>query len=376
MDETSADFKRPPVAQLRGLAPSDPEAADWLALQRDFAWSPELLAVRLSAGALPAEWVRGRRLPEQEIRQLTRLGVRIVPRGHAVFPDRLAAIPDPPPVLLVRGQPTCLGSTGVAIVGARAATETARRATRRLARELAAAGVTVISGLARGIDAEAHQGALEAEGTTIAVLACGPDQIYPPEHRRLADAIMERGAVVTEMPLGTSPRRAHFPLRNRLISGLSLGVVVAEARQRSGSLITVRHALNQGREVFVLPGSVEGPFAAGSNALLRDGARSVACAREVMEDLGIEPLPTLPLAAPPRSSQSEPAVSVDASAPGANAAVARIVAALEASPITRQGLAEGLGLGPGELARALLELELAGRIVEDRDGRLQLNWHT
>lgn len=360
-----------PAEEPRGLSPRDPEAADWLALQREFAWSPEMLAMRLAAGALPEEFAHGRKLSEREIRRLVQLGVRIVPLGNAAFPERLAAIPDPPPVLLVRGQPACLLSTGVAIVGARAATEAARRATRRLARELGASGVTVISGLARGIDAEAHRGALEAGASTIAVLACGPDQIYPPEHRRLAEEIMERGAVVTEMPVGTSPRRAHFPLRNRLISGLSLGVIVAEARQRSGSLITVRHALNQGREVFVLPGPVEGPFAAGSNALLRDGARSVVCARDVLEDLGIEPRRTLPLARPEPTPQE---ASASRSALKSNAATAQILATLETSPITRQALAAGLALGPGELARALLELELAGRIIEDRDGRLQLNW--
>ena len=135
--------------------------------------------------------------------------------------------------------------------------------------------MTIVSGLARGIDAEAHRGALEAGGRTLGVLACGLDRIYPPEHRQLVEEMLENGAILSEMPLGVAPRREFFPLRNRIISGLCLATIVVEARRRSGSLITVRHALNQGREVFVVPGSIDGPFAEGTNQLLRDGARPI-----------------------------------------------------------------------------------------------------
>ena len=362
----------------QGLAPAD--AQGWLRLQRIFAWSPEQIAPQLEAGWSPDEILasatgrraiahasvdpapRGQRDPAWHLACLDELGVRIVPRPDPAYPERLAALVDAPPVLMVRGEASSLGSLCVAIVGARAATQTARQTARRLGRELAACGVTIVSGLARGIDAEAHRGALEAGGRTIAVLACGLDQVYPPEHRRLAQEICERGAVVSEMPIGAKPRRAHFPLRNRLISGLSVGVIVVEARRRSGSLITVRHALNQGREVFVVPGSVVGPFAEGTNHLLREGARPIRDARDVLEDLRLE-------MADPTSTSTESAPHA-----GVESVSGRIRTLLESGPLSRDALAERLVLPPGELARALLELELVHRVVEDRDGCLHLDW--
>ena len=210
--------------------------------------------------------------------RLEHLGVRIVPLLEPGYPDALLNLDDAPLVLSVRGQVDRLGDPSVAIVGARAATRSARGIARQLAFDLSRAGITIVSGLARGIDAEAHRGALDAGGATIGVLACGIDRIYPPEHRGLAQEMMQRGAVVSELPLGALPRPLHFPLRNRIISGLSRAVVVVEARARSGSLITVRHALAQGREVFVVPGAVDGPFAAGTNQLLREGARAIRSA--------------------------------------------------------------------------------------------------
>ncbi len=227
----------------------------------------------------------------------------------------------------------------------------------------------IVSGLARGIDAEAHRGALEGGGRTLGVLACGLDRIYPPEHRALADEIVRSGAVLSEMPLGVAPRRAHFPLRNRIISGLCSAVIVVEARRRSGSLITVRHALEQGREVFVVPGPADGPFAEGSNRLLRDGARAIRCARDVIEDLGgVSGLVGT-------GSDRIPRRLPERAEPGGGGDVcARILDVVQKAPSTRDELMIQVGFDEGRLATALLELELAGRIVLERDGRIHATW--
>jgi DNA processing protein len=256
-------------------------------------------------------------------------------------------------------------------VGARAATRSARSLARRLGRDLAARGLTIVSGLARGIDAEAHRGALEVGGRTVGVLAGGLDRIYPPEHRELVEEMVLDGAVLSEVPLGTAPRRELFPLRNRIISGLSLGIIVVEARRRSGSLITVRHALNQGREVWVVPGSSEGPFAEGSNYLLREGARAIRGARDVIEDLGgalscKANLDSAGSGAPltDRRSPLEPLRG--------DPLEERILETLREGPATREDLCCRVELDSGRLAQALLCLELADRIIEERDGRFHL----
>ena len=193
---------------------------------------------------------------EKELCELPRLGARLLKWTDEDYPSNLREIADPPPYLFVRGpaglhQPGCL-----AIVGARAASEAGLRMAHRLAMELAAKGFTVVSGLARGVDGAAHQGALDGGGRTIAVMGCGIDVIYPPEHRKLAEAIIEGGgAIVSELPLGIQPMAENFPTRNRILSGLCLGVVIVEAAEKSGSLITARMALEQNRQVFAVPGS-------------------------------------------------------------------------------------------------------------------------
>jgi len=299
------------------------------------------------------------------------LGIRVLLVGSPDYPPRLDPLADAPPILLVRGDPDLLAKPAIALVGARAATQLGARTARRLGRGLAESGFVIVSGLARGIDGEAHRGALEAGGRTIAVLACGPDRIYPPEHRRVAEEILEHGALVSEMPLGTPPRATHFPLRNRLISGLSVAVIVVEARRRSGSLITVRHALNQGREVFVVPGSVEGPFAEGSNQLLREGARAVWDVGDVIEDLG-----GIVGAAPPATPffEGRPGSAGQPAEPTGGMPVRRVLDALEPGPLDRDALQRRSGLEAGMLARVLLELDLSGRIVEERDGRIHRRW--
>jgi DNA processing protein len=208
--------------------------------------------------------------------------MRVVERESPGYPALLEAIPDPPQRLYVRGkipeQPM------LAIVGSRRATPYGERVARRLAAGLAETGIAIVSGLARGIDSAAHRGALEAGGTTVAVLATGLDRIYPPENRPLAEEIVDQGALVTEMPEQTVPLPRRFPVRNRLISGLSHGVIVVEAAERSGALITARMALEQGREVLAVPGSVDNPLTVGTHRLLKDGATLVHTVEDVLEE--------------------------------------------------------------------------------------------
>jgi len=364
-----------------GLAPS--AARDWLDLQSALALVPESVGDLIRVGTPPGVILsklrsqRERRPPRaimhdqgdatlRRIDRLEALGIRVVPLTHPAYPRPLAELADSPLVLLVRGQVSALSSPAIAIVGARAATHAARATARRLARELAGVGLTIVSGLARGIDAEAHRGALEAGGRTLGVLACGLEQIYPPEHRKLAEEMIEAGAVISEMPLGAPPRREYFPLRNRIISGLCVATIVVEARRRSGSLITVRHALQQGREVFVVPGSIDGPFAEGTNQLLRDGARPIRSGRDVIEDLGLSGRAILEderLADAAKARESE-----------TDSLEARVLVVLERGPTTRGELLSQANLDAAALASALLELELDGRVVEERDGRIHRIW--
>lgn len=225
------------------------------------------------------------------LQRIERLGVTVLTWDHPEYPYRLSQIPDPPPVLFVRGEITPADEWAVAMVGTRKASVYGREVARRLGSELAASGVTIVSGLARGIDGVSHKAALEAGGRTIAVLGSGVDQIYPPEHRDLAKAIIEHGALVSDYPLGTRPEASNFPPRNRVISGLSLGTIVVEAGKRSGALITADFALDQGRDVFAVPGSILSPGSVGCNRLLRDGAHVVTEALDVLEVLHLDHVP-------------------------------------------------------------------------------------
>lgn len=220
-------------------------------------------------------------------------GIEVLTHGDEIYPAALREIHDPPGVLFYRGDWRPTDQLAVGMVGSRHATQYGLRHSERIAGELARAGVTVVSGLARGIDGAAHRGALAAGGRTIAVLAGGLNKIYPPEHVKLADEVASQGCLVTEAPPGMIPLAGSFPQRNRIISGLSLGVLVVEADDRSGALITTRHAAEQGREVFALPGPVDSRLSRGCHGLLRDGAKLVTCAEEILEELGplVEPAP-------------------------------------------------------------------------------------
>lgn len=296
---------------------------------------------------------------------LLRAGARLVPFGAPAYPERLAALADPPLLLAVRGRPEALALPLVAIVGARQATPYGVGSARALARQLAGLGFGIVSGLARGIDAAAHRGALEAGGVTVGVLGCGADRVYPPEHAALAEEMAAAGAVVSELPAGAAPLKQHFPLRNRLISGLARALVVVEARARSGSRISAEHAAEQGREVLAVPGPIDAPTSEGANLLLRDGAAPALDASDVLRALG-------------RFAEAEAWLAQRRRAPAADAAhpldpAARaLLAALRGAPATRDELAARLGLAPAALAAPLLALELEGRVAEDRAGRLRI----
>jgi DNA processing protein len=222
-----------------------------------------------------------------EMERIKRLGMEVVTLGEARYPRLLAEIPSPPPVLYYKGTLVPEDAIAVAIVGTRRSTAYGRQVTNQLATELAEAGVTIVSGLARGIDGAAHRAAVRAGGRTLAVLGSGVNVIYPGEHADLAAEIAEHGAVLSDYAPDTKPDAVNFPPRNRIISGLALGIVVVEAPSRSGALITGDFAADQGREVFVVPGSVLSHASAGCNRLLRDGARPVTCAADILEDLNL-----------------------------------------------------------------------------------------
>ena len=275
-------------------------------------------------------------------------GFRFVGRSEAGFPPLLTAIHDPPPGLFLRGDGglELLAGTGVgvAIVGARACSAYGAAVARMLGRELAAAGAVVVSGLARGIDAEAHRGALEASGPTVAVLGCGIDRDYPAAHAELARRIGEHGLVVSEYAPGVEPAPWRFPARNRIIAGLARATIVVEAREASGALITADFALEEGREVFAVPGEITSGLSAGTNALLRLGATPLTAASDVLEALDLTP---------PEAPALE--LGTDAEA---------VLALLRDGPASADALTRASGLEAGAVGAALVELELAGLVAE------------
>ncbi len=302
---------------------------------------------------------------EAEFARTEKSGGRLLVLGDEAFPLRLAAVDPPPPVISVAGDVALLARKSIAIVGSRNASAAGRRIAATMAEALASEGFAIVSGLARGIDTAAHRASL-ATGT-VAVLAGGLDIVYPEENRGLQTEIASQGALVTEMPPGTSPQARHFPRRNRLISGLSLAVVVVEAALRSGSLITARFALEQGRDVFAVPGSPLDPRAQGANRLIKDGAPLDENAADVIAALA-EPLgrrfgePEPPSWAP----RAVPAVPADEDAR------ARILSALGPTPTPLDEIVRQSGASVPLVRAVLLELELAGRLHRDPGDRVSL----
>jgi DNA processing protein len=294
------------------------------------------------------------RLPDapflEEIRQARQAGVRILGLGMEGYPELLARIPDPPPVLYVRGT-LIPDAIAVAIIGSRNATVYGKENAFSIASDLAKSGVLVVSGLARGIDAAAHEGALAAGGMTLAVLGSGLHHIYPTQNRELARRIETAGALVTPFSMNTPPDGPNFPARNRIISGLCLGTAVIEAAERSGSLITARLAGEQGREVFALPGNVRSMKSSGTHRLLREGACLVEKAEDILNELGI--------LKQKRASESR--------SPAQNSLAlteSTVFKALEAYPIHIDELTRRTGMAAGPLSATLFALELQGRIVQ------------
>lgn len=225
--------------------------------------------------------------PDSEMERMAEAGVDAVTWSDPRYPPRLKETADPPPVLFLKGEILPEDEKAVAVVGTRKATAYGKEAAQSLTAELVRQGVTIISGLARGIDAVAHRTALEASGRTIAVFGCGLDTVYPPEHKKLAEDITQSGALISEHPIGEGPKAGHFPQRNRIISGMSLGVLVVEAPSQSGALWTVRHALEQNRDVFCVPGSIFSPSSKATNALIQEGAKLVASCEDILEELNL-----------------------------------------------------------------------------------------
>lgn len=327
-------------------------------------------------------------LAAHALRRAGELGLAALPLGTAGYPPGLAEIADPPPVLWSRGDPADLHRPGVAIVGSRAASSHGLAMARRLAGDLASSGLVIVSGLARGIDSAAHEAALVAGGRTVAVLGSGHDRLYPPEHAHLASRIEQSGAVISEFPPGTGARAHHFPMRNRIVSGLVPAVVVVEAPEKSGALITAGCALDQGRDVFVVPGPVLGDRNRGGHGLLRDGARLAESADDILRELGGVPNAAAALGCLGGVPNAAAALGCLGGVPNAATALGGaqqpsdpsiMPSAADPHPWLRQ-MTEGVDfsvddvaaqtdLAPADVLAGLLELELAGRVHRVGGGR-------
>jgi DNA processing protein len=379
----------------RTLSPA--ERLDWLQLARSGGVGPrtffkllqrfgsarrafaELPRLAREAGA-EERWQRCRRdEAEDELQALGERGCQLIAHGEPDYPAQLAEIADPPPVLTVHGRADLLHGPGVAMVGARNASANGRVLARRLAEELAAAGLVVVSGLARGIDTAVHEGALAVSGPTVAVIASGIDVPYPADNAELMARIAEQGVVISERPLGAEPQARHFPRRNRLIAGLSLGVVVVEAAPNSGSLITARLAAEQGREVMAVPGSPLDPRHRGTNQLLREGATLIETADDVRAALG--PVAVTAKPSPPRRAPSRAPMPKRPAAPpprpatdagGGENLLGRLRERLGPEPLLVDELIRQCHASTAEVQQALLELELDGHIERHPGNRVSL----
>ena len=288
---------------------------------------------------------------EEEIHKVRSASVKMVPFTSPQYPARLRTISDPPPLLYVKGGIREADERAVGVVGSRSASDYGRRVARDLSHGLVSLGFTVVSGMARGIDGTAHEAALNAGGRTIAVLGSGVDRAYPPEHDKLYQRISEQGAVISEFPIGTRPMAFNFPARNRLISGLSLGVVVVEATEKSGSLITAALALEQGREVFAVPGAVGASRSRGAHRLIRQGAKLVETVDDIIEEIA----PQLRSRADGRAKIPKRQLPQNASSDSR-----KILNLLEGGSLHIDEVIEASGLSSARVSEVLLELELEG----------------
>ncbi|ANB70958.1 DNA processing protein DprA [Paraburkholderia phytofirmans OLGA172] len=373
---------------MRTLPATDIELAAWLRLSLAPGLKPAALRLLLSAFGLPeaifnqspealaeiagettARAVLAPPSPEFDTQLEAVIAWRELPGNHVAtlddpaYPPALLTMPDPPPLLYIKGRLDRLHTRAVALVGSRSATPQGVEDTERFARELSQAGVTIVSGLALGIDGAAHRGGLEGVGGTVAVIGTGADLVYPAAHHALARQIAAQGAILSEWPLGTPARAANFPQRNRLIAGLVSGVVIVEAAMRSGSLITARLANEMGRDIFALPGSIHAPLSRGCHRIIKQGAKLVETPDEVLEELGF----AKPAVAPPTSPTAPPAMSAEA---------LQLLDALGHAPATLEILATRTEMGGAALQNTLLQLELAGQVTALPGGRFTRTTHS
>jgi DNA processing protein len=371
----------------QGVHLTDEQRLDWLRLIRSQNVGPRTFrslinhfgGARAALEALPSLARRGgasatmqictRADAEREIAAAEELGVALVALGEPGYPPRLQMIDDAPPLVAIRGQTAAFARPMVAVVGSRNASGAGMKFTQRIARELGEAGFVVVSGLARGIDAAAHRATL-ATGT-IAVLAGGQDRVYPAEHTELLDQILSAGAALSEMPLAWEPRGRDFPRRNRLISGLSLGVVIVEAAKRSGSLITARFALEQGREVFAVPGSPLDPRAEGTNGLIKQGATPVTETSDIVSVL--QPIMEQQKRIPTQEREPQPTEGgfFEGAEPAPDERT-RIISLLGPAPVLIADLVRLSKSSPAVVRMVLLELEIAGRLERHGGGLVSL----
>jgi DNA processing protein len=376
-----------------------------------FNQSPEALAE--VAGEAAARAVLAPSTPDFEAQLDAVIAWRELPGNHLVtlddpaYPPTLLTMPDPPPLLYIKGRLDLLHARAVALVGSRSATPQGAEDAERFARELSQAGVTIVSGLALGIDGAAHRGGLEGIGGTVAVIGTGADLVYPAAHHALARQIAAQGAILSEWPLGTPARAANFPQRNRLIAGLVSGVVIVEAAMRSGSLITARLANEMGRDIFALPGSIHAPLSRGCHRIIKQGAKLVETPDEVLEELGFAQSTTAKIASrpatlwdgvgAPESSKTRPSKSVQPDSltahtalaqqmsgsapashtvpPGMSAEALQLLDAIGHAPATLEILATRTEMGDAALQSTLLQLELAGQVTVLPGGRFTRATH-
>jgi len=289
---------------------------------------------------------------ERDLEWMEKFGVSLISFQDPLYPPNLKMIFNPPSLLYVRGKLKEEDVDALAIVGTRRATTYGKLVARRLAHELGREGITIVSGMARGIDTMAHQGALEVGARTIAVLGCGIDIVYPPENRKLMEEIIERGAVISEFPLGSLPDAPNFPQRNRIISGLSKGVLVVEAPLRSGALITADFALEQGREVFAVPGQINSPNSQGVNRLIKEGAKLVESAEDILEEFNFSY---------PRKLKRE---NADNETLSLSPEEKKVFNLLKDTPVHIDFIIEASGLAASKVAEVLMRLEIRGLIRE------------
>lgn len=360
------------LGMLPGIGPRT--ILRWLERAGSAAAAWRMLPALVAGHAHAAEVIAAQRAlaPEAIVARARARGMTVLALGAPHYPARLRAIADPPPALFVCGR-VVDDEPAVAVVGARRATPYGRTAAARLAADLASAGVCIVSGLARGIDATAHQAALDAGGRTIAVLGSGLDVVYPREHRRLAAAIAASGALVSEFAPQTPPLPGHFPRRNRLISGLVAAVVVVEGAEDSGTLVTVDYALDQGREVFAVPGSIFSPKSRAPHHLLRQGARLAESAADILQELGAQWRPDNSRRAPASERSEEPGggTAESPAARGLEADARRLLTLLAGGPLSLDGLVGETGLSASRVAALVSMLEVRG-LVSTLPGQMVL----